>query len=196
MQQFSHFRIYHQLEPIVTNDWHEYKKDMKNAKNTGAAPKYVFFYDGECLCIQGDRLVSWLKDVKGLEVKPTKQSVSKQLHYHGLLKVVGGEFISHINIPEKPKGDYYHIYLSRLKEIDQNLQRKKYGKVSRDYYGLEWAGDHRGSEFYGSWNITDPESDYDEPDEYICESPSVDFYDFYKNPKKKKKKKRLEDLSS
>ena len=77
-----------------------------------------------------------------------KQSVSKQLHYHGLLKVVGGEFISHINIPEKPKGDYYQIYLSRLKELDQNRQRKKDGKVSKDFYNLYWAGECRGEYDY------------------------------------------------
>lgn len=143
--------LYQQLDDIVTKDWKEYHKAMKTAAKMGTLPEFIFFYDGQCLCVKGDTLVAWLKQVNKLEVKPTKQAVSKQLHYHGLLKVVGGEYVSHINIPEKPKGDYYQIYLSRLKELDQNRQRKKYGKVIKDFYNLYWAGECRGSSYYGTW---------------------------------------------
>ena len=143
--------LYQQLDDIVTKDWKEYHKAMKTAAKRGTLPEFIFFYDGQCLCVKGDTLVAWLKQVNKLEVKPTKQAVSKQLHYHGLLKVVGGEYVSHINIPEKPKGDYYQIYLSRLKELDQNRQRKKYGKVIKDFYNLYWAGECRGSSYYGTW---------------------------------------------
>lgn len=152
--------LYRPYYEIVTEKWNKYHKAMKTAAKSGTLPKFIFFYDGQCLCVKGDTLVAWLKQVNKLEVKPTKQAVSKQLHYHGLLKVVGGEYVSHINIPEKPKGDYYQIYLSRLEELDQNRQRKEYGKVITDFYDLPWVGDHRGSAQYGTWG--DNTNDHDD----------------------------------
>lgn len=106
-------------EDIVSADFAEYSKEAKKARKNKYLQRYVFYFDGSYLCVEADVLTNWLKTRLELEVVPSKQKVSAQLRYYGLLKVIGGEYTS--TISEDKSRKYYQLYLQRLKEYQAEI---------------------------------------------------------------------------
>lgn len=130
-------------EDIVSADFAEYSKEAKKARKNKYLQRYVFYFDGSYLCVEADVLTNWLKTRLELEVVPSKQKVSAQLRYYGLLKVIGGEYTS--TISEDKSRKYYQLYLQRLKECQAEIANISAGEVH--YW---WDGSSSSSD-YGSW---------------------------------------------
>lgn len=128
---------------IVSSDFAEYSKEAKKARKNKYLQRYVFYFDGAYLCVEADVLTNWLKTRLDLEIVPSKQKVSAQLRYYGLLKVIGGEYTS--TISEDKSRKYYQLYLQRLKECQAES-----ANMSADEVHYWWDGTSNSSD-YGSW---------------------------------------------
>ena len=117
-------------EDIVSADFAEYSKEAKKARKNKYLQRYVFYFDGSYLCVEADILTNWLKTRLELEVVPSKQKVSAQLRYYGLLKVIGGEYTS--TISEDKSRKYYQLYLQRLKECQAEIANISAGTILQD----------------------------------------------------------------
>lgn len=147
-------------EDIVSADFAEYSKEAKKARKNKYLQRYVFYFDGSYLCVEADILTNWLKTRLELEVVPSKQKVSAQLRYYGLLKVIGGEYTS--TISEDKSRKYYQLYLQRLKECQAEI-----ANISADEVHYGWDDTSRSSD-YGSWgdNSDDCFEDIDDQETY------------------------------
>ena len=118
-------------EDIVSADFAEYSKEAKKQEKTNICNDTSFYFDGSYLCVEADVLTNWLKTRLELEVVPSKQKVSAQLRYYGLLKVIGGEYTS--TISEDKSRKYYQLYLQRLKECQAEI-----ANISADEVHYGW----------------------------------------------------------
>ena len=124
----------------VTNRAEYYFKTLKNFRKYGIIKKYCFYYDGTYICVRGKVLVQWLKEQMKLEETPPLGDVIKQLKYHGLLKIVGGENTSYLYIGEKQKYKHYFINVDRLVEIKrENLRPYHEANLFNEYFDLKWT---------------------------------------------------------
>ena len=98
---------------------------------------YYFYYDGTYICVRGKVLVQWLRQEMNLEEAPPLGDVIKQLKYHGLLKIVGGENTSTLYVDARPKKRHYFINADRLVEIDRGDNNITDRNVR--YYSLTWT---------------------------------------------------------
>lgn len=87
---------------------------------------YCFYYDGTYICARGKILVQWLMEQMKLEETPPLLKVIKQLKYHGLLKIVGGENTSNLYVDGKPTYKHYFIITDRLVEIKREYNKPCY----------------------------------------------------------------------
>ena len=77
-----------------------------------------------------------------LEEAPPLGAVIKQLKYHGLLKIVGGENTSTLYVNAKTKKKHYFINADRLVEIDRGDDNKTGNETDCNnvrYYSLDWT---------------------------------------------------------
>ena len=124
----------------VTNRAEYYFKTLKNFRKYGIIKKYCFYYDGTYICVRGKVLVQWLKEQMKLEETPPLGDVIKQLKYHGLLKIVGGENTSYLYIGKKQKYKHYFINVDRLVEIKrENLRPYHEANLFNEYLDLTWT---------------------------------------------------------
>lgn len=130
-------------EDIVSTDFNVFRKSAKIFKKKHCIQRYVFYFNGTYLCVEADILINWLKNQLDLENSPTKQRVSSQLKYHGLLKIVGGELTSYISEDKKRK--YYQLPLYRLKEYQAEKDNVPVNEIS-----YLWECTTNSSDF-GSW---------------------------------------------
>lgn len=144
-------------EDIVSTDFNDFRKFAKKAKKEQCHQKYIFYFDGVYLCVEAEVLINWLKKQLGLENIPTKQRVSSQLNYHGVLKFVGGELTSYISKDKKHK--YYQLILNRLKEFQAEKDN-----VTVDEISYLWDSTTNSTD-YGSWGDCSDE-DYGDDDIY------------------------------
>lgn len=95
----------------VARNYKKYKAARQEKENN-----VIFFRSKDCVCITGDDLVRLIEEAQDFQYDVSKQAISRQLVYHGMLKVSGGEFsISCTESGEKSR--YYHIYINKIKEM-------------------------------------------------------------------------------
>lgn len=145
-------------DEMVTSNLKEYRNELKRVKQTSCLPEKIFYFNGEYICVEPDLLIRWLKRQLGLETIPTKQKVSAQLKYYGLLKVVGGEYTSYISEDKKHK--YYQLHLQRLREIEAEYMRRSHINDSCEADDVHFVWDYTATpEHYGSWNTEGGDDD-------------------------------------
>lgn len=94
-------RLLNSYDSPVTKKKKYYLETLKNFRKYGKIMGYCFYYDGTYICVRGKILVQWLMEQMKLEETPPLLKVIKQLKYHGLLKIVGGENTSNLYVDGK-----------------------------------------------------------------------------------------------
>ena len=94
--------------------------------------------------VKGKILVEWLREQMELEDTPPLGAVIKQLKYHGLIRIVGGENTSTLYVDARPKKRHYFINADRLVEIDRGDNNITDRNVR--YYSLTWTNKYSNPE--------------------------------------------------
>ena len=128
----------------VTRNKEYYFKTVKCFNKYGIIKKYCFYYDGTYICVKGKILVEWLREQMKLEDTPPLGAVIKQLKYHGLIRIVGGENTSTLYVDARPKKRHYFINADRLVEIDRGDNNITDRNVR--YYSLTWTNKYSNPE--------------------------------------------------
>ena len=128
----------------VTRNKEYYFKTVKCFNKYGIIKKYCFYYDGTYICVKGKILVEWLREQMELEDTPPLGAVIKQLKYHGLIRIVGGENTSTLYVDARPKKRHYFINADRLVEIDRGDNNITDRNVR--YYSLTWTNKYSNPE--------------------------------------------------
>ena len=134
-------RLLCRFDSPVTNKKKDYSETLKNFRKYGVIINdYCFYYDGTYVCVRGKVLVQWLWKEMKLEEVPPLPKVIKQLKYHGLLKIVGGENTSNLYINGKNPYKHYFIITDRLVEIWRE-HYKPYidANLCSPYFNLKWT---------------------------------------------------------
>lgn len=100
----------------VADSYQKYQTVRRSDRNT---KNPIFFKEGECFCITGDKLLGLFSDIPDFPYACSKKAISAQLKYHGLLKVVGGECSFPLLKGKSGKIRYYHLYARRISELLQ-----------------------------------------------------------------------------
>ena len=113
--------------PYYTEDYEEYIERKQND------PHCILFKDGNCICFAGKDIKSYFESLDDFNYRITKQAISEQLKYHGLLKCQFGEY-SFPCKSAKNKQRYYHIDIKKLAEFEypeenESKDRKKFIKL-------------------------------------------------------------------
>ena len=125
----------------VTNKKKVYSETLKNFRKYGVIINdYCFYYDGTYVCVRGKVLVQWLWKEMKLEEVPPLPKVIKQLKYHGILKIVGGENTSNLYINGKKPYKHYFIITDRLVEIWRECHKPYIdANLCSPYFNLKWT---------------------------------------------------------
>ena len=119
-------RLLNSYDSPVTKKKKYYLETLKNFRKYGKIMGYCFYYDGTYICVRGKILVQWLMEQMKLEETPPLLKVIKQLKYHGLLKIVGGENTSNLYVDGKKPYKHYFIITDRLVEIKREYYKPCY----------------------------------------------------------------------
>ena len=129
----------------VTNKKKVYSETLKNFRKYGVIINdYCFYYDGTYVCVRGKVLVQWLWKEMKLEEVPPLPKVIKQLKYHGILKIVGGENTSNLYINGKKPYKHYFIITDRLVEIWRECHKPYIdANLCSPYFDLKWTDEYK-----------------------------------------------------
>ena len=138
-------RLLCRFDSPVTNKKKDYSETLKNFRKYGVIINdYCFYYDGTYVCVRGKVLVQWLWKEMKLEEVPPLPKVIKQLKYHGLLKIVGGENTSNLYINGKKPYKHYFIITDRLVEIWRECHKPYIdANLCSPYFDLKWTDEYK-----------------------------------------------------
>ncbi len=138
-------RLLCRFDNPVTNKKKDYSETLKNFRKYGVIINdYCFYYDGTYVCVRGKVLVQWLWKEMELEEVPPLPKVIKQLKYHGLLKIVGGENTSNLYINGKKPYKHYFIITDRLVEIWRECHKPYIdANLCSPYFDLKWTDEYK-----------------------------------------------------
>ena len=138
-------RLLCRFDSPVTNKKKDYSETLKNFRKYGVIINdYCFYYDGTYVCVRGKVLVQWLWKEMKLEEVPPLPKVIKQLKYHGILKIVGGENTSNLYINGKKPYKHYFIITDRLVEIWRECHKPYIdANLCSPYFDLKWTDEYK-----------------------------------------------------
>ena len=138
-------RLLNSYDSPVTNKKKDYSETLKNFRKYGVIINdYCFYYDGTYVCVRGKVLVQWLWKEMKLEEVPPLPKVIKQLKYHGILKIVGGENTSNLYINGKKPYKHYFIITDRLVEIWRECHKPYIdANLCSPYFDLKWTDEYK-----------------------------------------------------
>lgn len=107
-------------ERLVAKSYQEYMEMNRRAKTSGYIQRKIFFISGcgHYYSFRGDDLIKYLDAHFDNQYRISKQAVSRQLDYHGLLQRKGGE-LSYPIAQANGKTRFYHL---RKDVVDQMLK--------------------------------------------------------------------------
>lgn len=97
-------------QPYYAKNYKEYLQRNENDNTC------YLFKNKDCICFKGEDIIDYFKKLDDFNYIVTKQAISAQLKYHGLLKSNGGEY-SFPCKSAKSKERYYHIDIEKLAEF-------------------------------------------------------------------------------